>query len=620
MGSSILNAVSVGSMKKLGNGLLLFGLCVAGFVMFDTFGIYWQSVTIHGILNRMRSIMYEKVLHARYDAVNKPGQGEDLLFKLNSDVNMINSVLSYGLLSPVMSFISGMGATVVLIRINVWVCLGIYAFGLLYLLYQTAMIRKESAIRRESQKNTSESMTLLLENHVNGIAVRLCNLTEGREKKVSEKLGVLEGVLRKNAWLQVRQGIGQGAIGHLQSVGMLIAGIWLYRNGRIIMGDIIILYQMAALIVNMITSVTGVYSSLRNAYVGFSRCRNTILLPGEEYGQPEEGQGRFEERCGKPGEECELIEEGSGRPGEECELIEKGRGEPEKKGELIEKGRREPEKKGELIEKGRGEPEKKGELIEKGRGVPEKKNELIEECGRLPEKERGLPKGESCLSEGQAEFAMTVLMADRSAPEGIAVEGLSCTLNDYTVFENLDLHTKNRGFYMLAGESGKGKTTFFRILVGLYPYQAGKLRLYGKEREAYSLRSLREQITYCTQENAIFHGTLRENLVWRSSGVTDVRIWEVLGSLALEEWILHLEHGLDTPVSNGGLEFSGGQRKGLLIARALLEDRPVLLLDEVFAGVDQRHMDIWMEVLKKRAERSLILMISHEEGLKEAMS
>lgn len=534
MGSGILDAVSAGSMERLGNGLLLFCLCVVGFVIFDSFGIYWQSVTIHGILNRLRSVMYEKVLRARYDALNKPGQSEDLLFKLNSDVNMISSVLSYGLLSPVMCLISGIGATAVIFRINLWVGLGIYAFGLFYLLYRTIMMRKESAIRRVSQKNTSESMTLFLENHSNGIAIRMCNLTEDREKKVSEKLGIFENLFRKNARLQVWQGMAQGAIGHLQSVGMLIAGIWLYGNGHIMLGDIVILYQMAALIVNMITSFTSVYSSLRNAYIGYSRCKDTMLLP-------EEGQ--------------------------------------------------------EIFETGRGLSEERNELSEEEYGVPEKRGEM----------------------SGKA-FAVTAIMADRSAPEGIAAERLSCILNDYSVFENLNLYTKDRGLYLLTGESGKGKTTFFRLLVGLYPCQAGILRLYGKDQASYSVSSLREQITYCTQENAIFHGTLRENLVWRSGSVTDERIWEVLEDLELEKWIRHLEHGLDTQVSNGGQEFSGGQRKGLLFARALLEDKPLMLLDEVFAGVDRRHMDVWMNVLKERAEKSLILMISHEEGFKEVLA
>lgn len=137
------------------------------------------------------------------------------------------------------------------------------------------------------------------------------------------------------------------------------------------------------------------------------------------------------------------------------------------------------------------------------------------------------------------------------------------------------------------------------------------MELFGRDRKEYTLKSIRRQITYMPQENALFQGTVRDNILWRSKA-SDAEILALLGRLGLEQWILGLEKGLDTEVDNGGTGFSGGQRKCLLLARALLEDSSVYLLDEALAGVDQRHcVLIWGE-LARVAERALVIVISHE--------
>ena len=129
--------------------------------------------------------------------------------------------------------------------------------------------------------------------------------------------------------------------------------------------------------------------------------------------------------------------------------------------------------------------------------------------------------------------------------------------------------------------------------------------------EEYTLESVRSQITYMPQEDALFQGTVRENILWRSSA-EDERILALLRRLGLERWILGLEKGLDTPIGSGGTEFSGGQRKCLLLARALLEDSPVYLLDEPFAGVDRQHSLLIWEELSKTAEGALVIVVAHD--------
>ena len=166
------------------------------------------------------------------------------------------------------------------------------------------------------------------------------------------------------------------------------------------------------------------------------------------------------------------------------------------------------------------------------------------------------------------------------AESGILARGVACRPGGHSVYEDLDLELGSRGLYVMSGESGKGKTTFFRL------------------------------------EDALFQGTVRDNILWRTRA-DDERILALLGRLGLDRWILGLEKGLETHVVNGGAEFSGGQRKCLLLARALLEDSAVYLLDEPFAGVDRQHsLLIWKE-LDRVARNALVIAISHDQSLPE---
>lgn len=195
---------------------------------------------------------------------------------------------------------------------------------------------------------------------------------------------------------------------------------------------------------------------------------------------------------------------------------------------------------------------------------------------------------------------------------GIQAEKMTCRFGEYEVYEDLNLKCGKKGICLMMGESGKGKTTFFRLILGLYPYETGTIRLFGRNQKDYTLKSIRSQITYMPQENALFQGTVRENILWRSKA-DDAEILLLLRRLGLDQWILGLEKGLDTRIGNGGNEFSGGQRKCLLLARALLEDSSIYLLDEAFAGVDRKHSDLIWKELTRVAENALVIVVTHDK-------
>ncbi|MBD5459919.1 MAG: ABC transporter ATP-binding protein [Lachnospiraceae bacterium] len=497
IGSRVLNLVNDGKAEEFFPQTMLLLLFIAAFMVFDTTGLFWQSVTMHGIKNDLRSILYEKVLKARYDRVYDMGQKGELLSRLNSDVETASSILGFGILTPLMFLISGIGATVTIAMIHWKLCILIYVVGIVCLGVQAYIIRRQRRTIQLLQENRAEALGMCGENFQNGLTIRLCNLAEAFEEKILQNLGVFEKLSRRFAWQKTAEGLGGTLLQYLQSVGILFVGFFLYQRGELLLGDIVMIYQMAALITYMLSTISSSYAGIQSWIVGFGRLHDILDLEEEE-----DASGAKE------------------------------------------------------------------------------------------------------------------LTFDTEADDGIRARNILCRLGDITVHENLNLSLEKRGIYMIAGESGKGKTTFFRLITGIYPYESGELGLFGHSQKEYTLKSLRGQITYMTQENALFQGTIRDNILWRNKA-TDAEIMELLQRLGLDEWISGMEKGLDTHISNGGNEFSGGQRKCLLWARTLLEHSPVYLLDEGFAGVDERRTGLIWRELEALSQRALVVVITHDQLMME---
>ena len=550
VGGDILNVVSTKDSSQFQERLLIFILCAAIFIVVDTLGIFWQSISLHSILNHIHCRLYEKVLRGRLDSVYQMGQRGELLSRINSDLDMAGSI--FGLTLPLMYLISGIGGTIVIAGFDWRLCIAVYIYALIYLVYQTFMIKKERPNILALQENRASLLGFGMENHRNGLVVKMCNLTEALEKRVLGRLYDFEQLSKTNAGWKVMQSIGSNVTDFVQSIGVLMIGFLLYQKGQIMLGDIIIIYQMASLVITMVTTITNTYASLQNALVGFSRLQGILELPQEDKGIIEGEKSESEVMLTKYGTEVML-------PRFEWEVV----------------------------------------MTKSGSEVMMTKSET-EVMMTKSETEIEITKGNTGSS------------FDMEASIGLAAKNLSCTLGGYTVFQNLNLQTGRKGLYILTGESGKGKTTLFRLFTGLYQYQEGSLSLFGRETKTYPLKELRSQIAYCTQENALFEGTIRDNLIWRSENVTDKQVWELLKQLSFDQWISGLKDGLDTRISSGGMEFSGGQRKSLLLVRTLIEDPAVYLLDEVFDGIDQKHTEIMLKELKRRAEHSLVVLITHD--------
>lgn len=171
----------------------------------------------------------------------------------------------------------------------------------------------------------------------------------------------------------------------------------------------------------------------------------------------------------------------------------------------------------------------------------------------------------------------------------------------------------------LVGPSGAGKSTVFKLLLRLYEPTEGQVRVGGMDARHIDLVSLRDQIAYVGQSNFIFSGTLRDNLTLRNKRVSPGQVEAACRAVGLHEFIVSLPNGYDTDVGELGSLISGGQAQRLNVARAIIKDAPILLLDEVTSALDAENETLIKNYIHDQARQKTILVIAHRlSTVKEA--
>lgn len=162
----------------------------------------------------------------------------------------------------------------------------------------------------------------------------------------------------------------------------------------------------------------------------------------------------------------------------------------------------------------------------------------------------------------------------------------------------------------LVGESGCGKSTISAILMGRNKGYRGHINVGGIELSDISEESLLKNITYISHQSFLFKGTVKDNLLMAKPDATDNELWEVLDKVNLSDF-LKSENGLDTRLSEGAGNFSGGQRQRLALARALLHDSPYYIFDEATSNIDVESEDVIMGQIMKLSKDMTVILISH---------
>ena len=183
--------------------------------------------------------------------------------------------------------------------------------------------------------------------------------------------------------------------------------------------------------------------------------------------------------------------------------------------------------------------------------------------------------------------------------------------SDINVLENLSFEVHSGQMVALVGRSGSGKTTISKLVLGLYPPTDGKVLIDGHDITSLSLRSLREQVGVVDQDTFLFGGTIRENISLAHPGATLAEIIEAARLAGADEFIKKLPMGYETQIGEGGGMLSGGQRQRIAIAKALLGNPKLLILDEATSHLDAESERIIQTNLNTILKDRTTLVIAH---------
>jgi ABC-type multidrug transport system fused ATPase/permease subunit len=176
---------------------------------------------------------------------------------------------------------------------------------------------------------------------------------------------------------------------------------------------------------------------------------------------------------------------------------------------------------------------------------------------------------------------------------------------------HVSFHAPPGATIALVGSTGAGKSTLVNLLVRFYEFTSGQIYVDSKAIRDYELRALREAIGVVTQESFLFNGSIRENLLIGKPDATDAELWRAVDAANARQFIERLPDGLESVVGERGVKLSVGEKQRLSIARALLKDPPILILDEATASVDTATERLIQEALERLMANRTSIVIAH---------
>lgn len=180
-----------------------------------------------------------------------------------------------------------------------------------------------------------------------------------------------------------------------------------------------------------------------------------------------------------------------------------------------------------------------------------------------------------------------------------------------TVLQGISFAVEPDSKAALVGESGEGKTTLTNLLLRLYDVRSGSIRIDGQDIRHITQASLRENIGVVFQDPALFSGTVHENISYANPKATKETVIAAAKAANAHEFIEKFEKGYETEIGERGLKLSGGQKQRIAIARALLKDAPILILDEATSSLDSRSEHMVQQALERLMKGRSTLIIAH---------
>ncbi len=179
------------------------------------------------------------------------------------------------------------------------------------------------------------------------------------------------------------------------------------------------------------------------------------------------------------------------------------------------------------------------------------------------------------------------------------------------VLKNINLEVKKGETIALVGNSGGGKSTIVNLIPRFYDIVSGEIQIDGVNIKNYTLESLRENIAVVFQDNFLFSGTIRQNILLGRHDATEEEIHQALQMAYLDEFVAGLKDGLNTEIGERGILLSGGQKQRVAIARAFLKNAPVVILDEATSALDNKSEAIVQKAIDNLMTNKTVFVIAH---------
>lgn len=205
------------------------------------------------------------------------------------------------------------------------------------------------------------------------------------------------------------------------------------------------------------------------------------------------------------------------------------------------------------------------------------------------------------------------------SPEPVVFNGHNIDVKDVSfgyhedkdILHGISLSIPQNSMTALVGPSGSGKSTMAKLIAGFWDVKDGSIAIDGHDLKDIPLTQLYDQVAFVSQDNYLFDESIRKNIRMGRAGATDAEVETAARAAGCADFISGLENGYDTVAGGGGAHLSGGERQRIAIARAMLKDAPVIILDEATANVDLENEDRLQKAIEALTRDKTIIMIAH---------
>ncbi|MGN0655573.1 MAG: ABC transporter ATP-binding protein, partial [Ruminiclostridium sp.] len=179
------------------------------------------------------------------------------------------------------------------------------------------------------------------------------------------------------------------------------------------------------------------------------------------------------------------------------------------------------------------------------------------------------------------------------------------------IIDNISVHIPEKTTTAVVGPSGGGKTTLCHLIARFWDVDRGSITLGGEDVRAYSMDSLMKNFSFVFQNVYLFEDTVANNIRFGQSDAPMERVVEAAKKACCHDFIMSLPNGYDTVIGEGGASLSGGEKQRISIARAIMKDAPIIILDEATANVDPENEDRLQKAIEELTRNKTIIMIAH---------